>query len=128
MSTMLCEVLTFREPIECPQCYLEQLVTYHAVINCETHPHLASRFRTGGLHEFRCRACGHRDELLYCTLYHDPALDLMIWLKPLGMETEMPYEYLRSQTRCQHRRTVSDLRGLLELTQEILNAHCPKVA
>lgn len=117
--------------LECPSCYLEQRVTMFKIVNSETHPILARRFLSGELHQFRCRACLKKDQLLYCTLYHDPMLDLMVWLRPIGIESEMPYEYLRSTPRCKKRVTVQnlqDLRQELQAAQEVVYRHGSQVA
>ena len=68
--------------MQCPHCGAGHIIPTHGSINVSDNPSIKEKVRDGSLFLWECPRCGGRNLAKYETLYHDPELKLMFWLRP----------------------------------------------
>jgi len=77
----------------CPGCSQSSEVTIWESINVGLDPELKQKVLDGTLFSFECPVCGHKESLVYATLYHDQERRFMTWWMP-SVDGKKPHESL----------------------------------
>ncbi len=112
--------------IDCYECHTPQKFVMWQTLNSTLDPELKQDLLNRSLTRFTCSKCGLELELIYPLLYHDMERELMIWLRPDGVDeedTKLKEELSLAERECGHH-SLRIVQTVIQLIEKILIWDC----